>query len=63
VRPSEPLPIIGNSAKLKRALGSGAQVKFDTVLRILLAHDLASLGQEVPFERAEPTFGPAARAR
>jgi GDPmannose 4,6-dehydratase len=53
VRPSESVPIIGNSAKVKRVLGRTPQVKFDATLRILLAHDLASLGQEVPFERAE----------
>jgi GDPmannose 4,6-dehydratase len=62
VRPSEPVPIVGNSAKVKRVLGASAQVKFDAVLRILLAHDLAALGQEVPFDRAEPSFGvPAPR--
>jgi GDPmannose 4,6-dehydratase len=63
VRPSESVPIIGNSDKVKRVLGASAQVKFDAVLRILLAHDLASLGQEVPFERAEPAFGPMGGAR
>jgi GDPmannose 4,6-dehydratase len=57
VRPSEPVPIIGNSAKVKRTLGASAQVKFDGILRILLAHDLAALGQEVPFETVEPSFG------
>jgi hypothetical protein len=63
VRPSESVPIIGNSAKVKRVLGRTPQVKFDATLRILLAHDLASLGQEVPFEKAEDAMidpGPSA---
>jgi GDPmannose 4,6-dehydratase len=58
VRPSEQVPIVGDSGKVKRTLGASAEVKFDTILRILLANDLAALGQEVPFERAEPSFGP-----
>jgi len=57
VRPSEPVPIIGNSAKVKGTLGASPQVKFDAILRILLAHDLAALGQEVPFETVVPAFG------
>lgn len=50
LRPSEALPIVGNSAKLERALGRKPATKFDAVLRILLAHDLTAAGCEVPFE-------------
>jgi GDPmannose 4,6-dehydratase len=50
VRPSEQMPIIGNTAKLKRTLGITPRVKFDGILRILLAADLRLLGCEVPFE-------------
>jgi GDPmannose 4,6-dehydratase len=53
VRPSEQVPIIGDCGKVKRTLGLAPQVRFDGVLRILLAHDLAALGQEVPFERVD----------
>jgi GDPmannose 4,6-dehydratase len=60
VRPSEQLPIIGNSAKLLRALGVAPRVKFDAILRILLAHDLQSLGCEVPFETPD-SQGPQVR--
>jgi GDPmannose 4,6-dehydratase len=49
VRQSERAPLIGNCAKLERALGCKPRVKFDEILRILLAHDLRSLGCEVPF--------------
>jgi GDPmannose 4,6-dehydratase len=54
VRPSEQLPIVGDSGKLARTLGVAPRVKFDAVLRILLAHDLESLGCEVPFESPDP---------
>jgi GDPmannose 4,6-dehydratase len=50
LRPSEQLPIVGNCDKLERALGRRPQVQFDTILRILLAHDLTSFGCEVPFD-------------
>jgi GDPmannose 4,6-dehydratase len=50
LRPSEQLPIVGNSAKLERCLGRKPVTKFESVLRILLAHDLVSLGCKVPFE-------------
>ncbi len=50
VRRSEQVPIVGNSAKLERALGAAPRIKFDQVLRILLAHDLRSLGCAVPFD-------------
>jgi GDPmannose 4,6-dehydratase len=54
VRPSEQIPSVGNSAKLKRILGRAPVVKFDAVLRILLAHDLRSLDCPVPFESPDP---------
>jgi GDPmannose 4,6-dehydratase len=57
VRPSEQLPIVGNSAKLERAIGRRPAIKFDEILRILLAHDLAALGCKVPFTQ------PAVRSR
>jgi GDPmannose 4,6-dehydratase len=50
LRPSEQLPIVGNCAKLERALGRRPTLQFDAILRILLAHDLKSLGCEVPFD-------------
>jgi len=54
VRPSEQLPIVGNTAKLERALGMAPRVRFESVLRILLAHDLRALGCQVPFEAPDP---------
>src|SRR5204862_8102346 len=42
LRPSEQFPIVGNSATLERRLGRRPTTKFDAVLRILLAHDLAA---------------------
>ena len=53
LRPSEQLPIIGNTAKLERALRKTPRVKFDAILRTLLAHDLESFGCAVPFERPD----------
>lgn len=49
VRPSEQTPIIGNTAKLKRALDVGPRVRLDAILRILLAADLRLVGCPVPF--------------
>ncbi|HXU01118.1 MAG TPA: GDP-mannose 4,6-dehydratase [Polyangia bacterium] len=49
VRRSEAVPIVGNAAKLKRTLGRGPSVKFESVLRLLPAHDLRGLGRDVPF--------------
>jgi len=49
VRRSEAVPIVGNAAKLKRIVGRGPTIKFDSILRLLLAHDLRALGREVPF--------------
>jgi GDPmannose 4,6-dehydratase len=54
VRRSEQVPIVGNSAKLKRAVGREPQVKFESVLEILLAHDLRQLGCKVPFTSPHP---------
>ena len=54
VRKSEQAPLIGNSAKLEGALGFRPRIKFDALLRILLAHDLRSVGCEVPFDCPAP---------
>jgi GDPmannose 4,6-dehydratase len=54
VRRSETFPIIGNSAKLKRALGRTPEVKFMETLKILLAHDLRQLGCPVTFASPDP---------
>jgi len=64
VRRSESVPIVGDSSKLKAALGRGPEVKFDAVLRLLLAHDLRAFGQQVTFEVPEAYargIGPASR--
>ena len=57
VRRSEQVPIVGNSAKLKRVLGRLPKVDFETILKILLAHDLAKLGCRVPFPDPPPERG------
>jgi GDPmannose 4,6-dehydratase len=49
VRRSEQTPIVGNCAKLGHAVGATPKVKFDALLRMLLAHDLRALGCDVPF--------------
>ena len=54
VRRSEQVPIVGNSSKLKRVLGREPRVRFEAVLKILLAHDLQLLGCEVPFASPDP---------
>jgi GDPmannose 4,6-dehydratase len=54
IRPSEQAPIVGNSAKLGRVLGATPHVKFDSVLRILLAHDLRAMGCQVSFASPDP---------
>jgi GDPmannose 4,6-dehydratase len=56
VRRSEQVPSIGNSAKLERAVGAAPRVRFNEVLRILLAHDLRSLGCAVPFDTPDPAL-------
>ncbi len=55
VRPSEQTPIIGNTGKLQRKLGVAPRVRFDAVLRILLAADLGLLGCKAPFEVVDPS--------
>jgi len=54
VRRSEQVPIVGDSAKLKRVLGKSPKVDFETILKTLLAHDLAKLGCRVPFPEPGP---------
>ena len=53
VRSPEKVPMIGDSTKLRRSLGRSPAVKFDSVLKILLAHDLRGAGCEVPFSVPE----------
>ena len=53
---------MGNSAKLKRVIGRQPTVKFESVLEILLAHDLQQLGCEVPFASPEPNVSLAGTA-
>ena len=48
VRRSEQVPIVGNSAKLKRTLGTSPTVDFQTTLKILLSHDLGSVRMPGP---------------
>ncbi len=59
VRRSEQVPIVGNSGKLERTIGRGPRVRFESVLEILLAHDLRLLGCEVPFATPEPNVSAA----
>jgi GDPmannose 4,6-dehydratase len=54
VRRSEQVPIVGNSAKLRRVLRAAPKVEFETTLKILLGHDLVQLGCRVPFARPAP---------
>ena len=49
VRRGESVPIVGDSAKLRRTLGTAPKVAFETTLKVLLAHDLKQLGCQVPF--------------
>jgi GDPmannose 4,6-dehydratase len=58
VRPSEPTPIVGNTAKLRRKLGAVPRITFDNILRILLAADLRLFGCEVPFASADDSRAP-----
>jgi GDPmannose 4,6-dehydratase len=50
VRTSEPAPLIGNPAKLRRVLGRAPELKLDAVVRLLLRHDLAEVGMDAPFD-------------
>jgi GDPmannose 4,6-dehydratase len=49
VRPTESVPIVGDSTKLRRVLGTAPKVPFETILKVLLAHDLEQVGCPVPF--------------
>jgi GDPmannose 4,6-dehydratase len=53
VRRTEPVPIVGNSDKLARVLGAKPSVSFETILRVVLAHDLRLLGCPIPFDRPD----------
>jgi GDPmannose 4,6-dehydratase len=57
VRHSEQVHIVGDSAKLKRKMGKAPEVPFDSILQILLAHDLQQLGCPVPFVSPDPREG------
>ena len=50
VRRSERAPLIGNCAKLEQVLGFKPRVRFESLLRLMLAHDLRTVGCEVPFD-------------
>ncbi|HZL18758.1 MAG TPA: GDP-mannose 4,6-dehydratase [Polyangia bacterium] len=54
VRTAERAPLIGNTAKLERLVGASPEIRFDAVLRILLAHDLRREGCTVPFICPDP---------
>jgi GDPmannose 4,6-dehydratase len=49
VRPTEPVAIVGDTAKLRGAVGRAPKVSFESIVKILLAHDLKQAGCEVPF--------------
>jgi GDPmannose 4,6-dehydratase len=49
VRRGESVPIVGDSSKLRRTLGTAPKVAFETTLKVLLAHDLKQAGCQVPF--------------
>jgi len=54
VRRGEQVPLIGDSTKLRRTLGTAPRVDFEAILKILLAHDLRDLGCDVPFTTPAP---------
>jgi len=54
LRRSEQVAIVGNSAKLMRRWAGPPEVGFETILKILLAHDLAKLDCRVPFTSPDP---------
>jgi GDPmannose 4,6-dehydratase len=57
VRRSEAVPLVGDSTKLRRAIGKRPEVLFEDVLKIVLAHDLRMLECPIPFrEVREPSF-------
>jgi GDPmannose 4,6-dehydratase len=49
VRRGESVPIVGDTSKLRRVLGTAPKVSFETTLKVLLAHDLKQAGCPVPF--------------
>jgi GDPmannose 4,6-dehydratase len=53
VRSSEHVPILGDSSKLRRTIGRAPEVQAETILRIILAHDLRELGCQVSFQSPE----------
>ncbi len=60
VRQSEQVPLIGQTTKLRLALGRSPVIDAEGVLRIILAHDLTQAGCAVPFEAsAPPVLGPS----
>lgn len=60
VRPSERVPLIGDSRKLQQYLGRTPTVRFPDVVKILLAHDLRLLGASVPFDDPARRCAPVA---
>lgn len=50
VRPREPVPLIGSTDRLRARLKIDVDVRFDHLLRFLLAYDLRLKGLDVPFE-------------
>ncbi len=54
VRRSEVVPLVGDSSKLRSVLGAAPRIRFQDVLRIVLAYDLGQLGCSIPFDNAEP---------
>lgn len=53
-RPMEPAPLVGDPRKAAAELGWTAQVQFDELVELMLAHDLRLEGQTVPFKQAAP---------
>ena len=56
VRPNEPAPPVGNTSKLKSQLGIHVNVTFETLVRVMLAHDLQLQGLKPPF--STPALSP-----
>ena len=54
IRRSEQVPIVGDNTKIKRLLGRAPEIRFEQILKILLAHDLRQLGCRVPFAAPDP---------
>jgi GDPmannose 4,6-dehydratase len=49
VRRSESVPIVGDASRMRQVLGRSPVVHFDAIVRLLLAHDLRTLGRDVSF--------------